>query len=216
MCAHGSQGLCSSVSHSLMHFQAHNDHLLLFQRAGSAFCGRMMCCSPVLQLAAMGWTSLWKLYPLWIPMVSLPPCKRLLLPQCSTHTKHRSAWSQAQWVQVAVTGSPGKRKSWPAEKTTIPCCCPSRTGFGYEVRQCHVLCLPCSSCRHSPAATAAATLPFPQGSSFLKCHTSNRIRVIVGHRKFQGTSLNLDNEGNVSLPSHLIGSLEKQAFCNRK
>lgn len=26
LCAHGSQGLCSSVSHALMHFQAQNNH----------------------------------------------------------------------------------------------------------------------------------------------------------------------------------------------
>lgn len=125
--------------------------------------------------------------------------------------------SQCKWHKsLAVTGSSGKGKSWPAEQTTIPCCSPSRTGLGYEVRQCRVLCLPCSYCRHSPAATPAGTLPFPQGSSLLKCHTNNRIRVIVGHRKFQGTSLNSANEGNVSLPSHLTGSLEKQAFCNRE
>lgn len=36
-CAHGSQGLCSSVSHALMHFQAHNDHLLLSSKEQFSF-----------------------------------------------------------------------------------------------------------------------------------------------------------------------------------
>lgn len=139
LCAH-SPGLCSSVSHALMHFQAHNDHLLwALPKSSSAFCGRIMDCSPVLQLAVKGWILLWRLYPLWIPMVSLPQCKRLLLPQCSAHNKHRSAWSQSQWVQVAqITGSPRKRKFWPGEKKTILSCLPSRTGLRYKVRQWHV------------------------------------------------------------------------------
>lgn len=57
--ARGSQGLCSSASHTLLHLLAGNKNfLLILAKSSSAFCGRIMDCSPVLQLAAMGRTLL--------------------------------------------------------------------------------------------------------------------------------------------------------------